>query len=444
MALKNLEIMRTPYDSASRGSTIGIVFGEDSPTAAAPDGNKAGVSHINLENVSVWGFYKGVEYRANSCITRHYGVDIFRCTYGIYKVQYDNAGENYSYFGGTIYNNTHGIYTEEGDFHFFGTSFDYMTSSYIWAKGGGQVFLNSCFIERRDKVNLPTQFIAEDTGIIVINNTRFTIEFLNDATVKLFKSTGVGSAGIVIRDSFYSVKAFRSDGTQIGTPTENVTMIDGSGVVDFQNTRSFDTSDYNHYFLNEASSTNRKSIDLEITGSNGTITGRYTSPNTTITQDLTTFESGTFSYKIDKTTAAGITSTVRIYVPLKKNSTGKVGWRIRGQKVNGAGFTQTQSWASVIPFGKDNTYNQSLTASDGSTVQVPTTFRTHFVTKTAPITGGSTSIAFNTGSWSWGVQYNTGTTSVRPMWANYYIIDFDLTSIGAITLFLDRIEFFEF
>jgi hypothetical protein len=124
--------------NSTNGSVKGILY------TSASD-----VSHISVENVAISNFGIGESFEENSYLIHHFNVDIYQCAVGTQNLTgFTNNGENFSYTGGTIFNNGVNVILTNGggSYNFVNTSFDYPTTAQFTLTSGQLNFTN-CHIE---------------------------------------------------------------------------------------------------------------------------------------------------------------------------------------------------------------------------------------------------------------------------------------------------------
>jgi hypothetical protein len=127
----------TILGAASNGGQIGIALRTGAPGQS---------SRIALRNLVIESIGLGIDFGARTYLCQSYSVQIFDCGTGVAFTSSDDAGENISFYGCSIFNTGLGVENRGGAFaNFVGCSFDYCTRRFL---GLGLNQFTNCWFEK--------------------------------------------------------------------------------------------------------------------------------------------------------------------------------------------------------------------------------------------------------------------------------------------------------
>lgn len=408
------------------GKSSGTVRSSSTALTIDSSVNGSGVAHIDLTKLNIKGFSVGIKYCNHAYLIRHNSLDIFDCTTCLLMPSgYIDYGENISFYGCTFYNSGTAVTIQypSGEFDFFGCSFDY--NSLDFYINSSVVMLSQCHIEGDCRMN-----VSGSGAILQINNSR--IVFQNTFAYAPF-NVSTDCEGISIKDCYIDGGLFNTTG--------KYDIITGGGKVKIEGSKSYNVyTGFFHNFLNENSlNFSPKHVDAEVFSYiNNEIYNVLSAKNINITKDTDVFESGSFSTKITKQFGAYSPSGCYIFVKLQPN-TKRVSYRLRWKSdinipINIIDFYTM--WADAIRSKKIVTAN----TNNHSQVHIKDIYLTQ-LTKTEDLGHIGMWVSLNN-SWS---TFDPGAIqSIRPNWANYFVIGLNLNIMPAGSIYIDKLEVYEF
>ena len=182
-------------------------------------------AHLAVEDTIVIGFKHGVRLGSNAYLLNFYHTQLTDNATGFYAPTTNidgslvtNAGENISYFGGSIFACGIGFYNSQGgaDFNFVGTSFDFNGSTSV-VLTNGQASFSGCHFEGTPRAvrvtgntfstfNAPYFLAVGDTDRFVENQGYMTISggrifCTNTSTSCLYSDNRLTATGLHIQSS---------------------------------------------------------------------------------------------------------------------------------------------------------------------------------------------------------------------------------------------------
>lgn len=398
--------------------------------------NGSGVAHINLTKLNIRGFSTGIKYCNHAYLIRHTSVDIFDCdTCIIMPSGYSDYGESISFYGCTFYNSGTAVNLQNpsGEFHFFGCSFDY--NSLEFDINSSVTMLSQCHIEGSCRMK-----ISGSGGTLQINNSRLV--FQDTSTYAPF-NVSTNCEGVYIKDSYIDGGLFNNTG--------KYDIVTGGGIVKIEGSKSYNiyTGFFTNYLNENSLNLSPKHVDAEVFSyTDNEIYNTLSAKNISVTKDTSVFESGAFSTKITKQFGAYSSSGCYLLVKLQPN-TKRVSFRLRW-KSNISILTNTidfyTMWADALRGQKIITTTTINKTGPGSTDNHTHTYGkdiylTNFA-KTQELSHLGPWISINT---DWSTFAPGGVQSVRPSWANYFVIALNLAILnGPGSIYIDRLEVHEF
>jgi hypothetical protein len=394
---------------STRSNMSGIVF--DSSI------NGTGVAHIDINKLNVKGFNIGIEYRNHAYLIRHNSVDIFDCNTCVSMPdKYVDYGENLIFDKCTLYNSELAVNCAfpSGEMFFNHCSFDYNAVTFNILSS--VVHCNLCHIEGKNIFQL------KGTGAsLQIDNSRLV--YMDTSNYKPF-NVSPECSGVHIKDSYINGGMFNKNG--------KTDIIDGGGRVFIEG--SYDYNNFGGFFsnfLNEASASYPfKMIDSEIFNSQpARIINILDSGNINISKDNTVFETGSYSYKINKKIVMGIDEGVNIVFKLRPNTT-HISYRIRWKSDVSIPTNFIDCWHNFVYVGKQ----KNLITNNGKKILlsniIDTSDRLHI--------GSWVSI---NGTWNTFIGF---VPVIKPLNSNAFKLTMNLKQMRVGNIWIDKIEVYEF
>lgn len=395
----------------------------------------SGVAHIDLSKINIRGFATGIKYCNHAYLIRHTSVDIFDCDICLFMPSgYSDYGENISFYGCTFYNAGTAVKIQNpaGELNFFGCSFDY--NSLEFDINSSVAMLSQCHIEGSCKMN-----ISGSGGTLEISNSR--LAFQNTSPYAPF-NVSTDCEGIYIKDCYIDGGLFNTTG--------KYNIVTGGGVVKLQGSKSYNI--YTGFFTNYLNENNLnfspKHLDAEVFSyTDNEIYNVLSAKNISVIKDTTVFESGTFSTKITKQFGAYSSSGCYLFVKLQHN-TRRVSYRLRWKSninipTNTIDFYTI--WADALRGQKVITTTTIDKTGTGATDNHIHTYGEDiylsYFAKTQDLGHMGMWISLNT---SWSTFAPGAIQSVRPNWANYFVIGLNLNLMPAGSIYIDKLEVYEF
>jgi hypothetical protein len=380
----------------SAGS-IGILF-------STPTGSGEGTSHIMTQNVGLYEFETGIEFRSRAYVQNFLGCDVAGCGTCVNMPSgHTDYGERVTFVGCTLYNSDLGfnINNANGAFHFLACSLDYNAEQ--GHVHSGKVFLSDCHVESSNYTSPP--FIVDSTDGTYLCIRGGWILCTGANTVSLVDNSG----------TCYIDSAFINN---FGSATY---LISGAGVGRVVKTASYATHG-NPFFGSETGENTiidggfegSSVIDAFIADDTAPITSRVTGTNIALTTSSTYAHSGAKSLKAQKTFGGGSACDFAVYgfVHPGEFYRGQIWYRKPGAEL-GTIYISTY-WARLE------------TGSDG----VP------LIIKSTAI--GSTTVNLSAADTGWVQVINGEPVPRAPGWANALLIYVNMGSfIGPGTVYFD-------
>lgn len=252
-------------------------------------------SHLNLRDLNIHNFYKGLEFRTYCYLVRIQSTDIFYCDYCIEAPDGgEDYGENFSFNNCCLYNSLYGILNNNkyASIFFNNCSIDY-NAYQISNNESTPINLVNCHIEGYGKFKGNMNFTQCHMAFTNVENI-FNTE--NSASINF-------------------------DMCSIAVPQCSVQMVEtGNGIVNFNNCIHPAVTSIVDCDLNDnSSSMMKKQIELFVQDSNWTRNGLFDCSSGTINRDNEVKEIDDWSYKISKTTATNETG-LYLFMMLHKKS----------------------------------------------------------------------------------------------------------------------------
>jgi hypothetical protein len=396
--------------------------------------NNSAIAHIDLEKINIHGFATGIAYKNHAYLIRHYSLDIVDCTKHLYLPSgYTDAGENITFYGCTFYNGGTAVTigNSNGDFAFFGCSFDYNSQEFDISSS--LVLLSQCHIEG------DIEKVSGNGGTLQISESRLI--YHNTSSYTPF-DVSTDCKGIFIKNCYIDGGTFNGTGKYDMVANGGTVKIEGSkgyGIyVDF----------FTNYLNTNSMNFSPKNLDTEVYSYlDGAIFNTLKAKNITITRDTSVFESGTFSTKFYKTYGAYSASGFYIFVKLQSN-TRRANYRIRWKSdiaIPANAMSINLMWASCAR--RQNmitTTTIDATSTGGSDKHTHTFAEDIYLTQLSQTQsivdiGQWVSLSNNWSTFSGIIQ------SIKPSWANYLVFKVDLNVVsGSPSIYIDKLEVYEF
>lgn len=397
--IKNLELV-----SILENNNTGIYFKSEY--------ENSGVSHIDLEKITIHGFSRGVEYSDHAYLIRHYSVDIYNCNICLYMggTGFD-YGENISFYGCAFYNSTTAVYNNNsnGGFMFTQCSFDYNLTSFNCERGC--MFLNNCWIEGGGRI-----LISSNDGAYITIDNSMVIMLDNPDGLVPFDVDGKLVFNNCFVSGFHCNELFRE-------------LNEGIGLVQFNNSKSYGVCDLFNQRLGINSVTLSKYFDVESINGTKEQATPHIRQNAHVTFDTEVKETGDCSVKLRKEFGVGSNSAFRFFLPIKSE---RFGVRIRvksEQELSGVPFKISYVACNQKALHIESTTNPGLWYSKNVYAQSQEKGVNNYDLHT---------------SWHWVEMFTSD--SKLPKWANGIVIDIDLFNydMSNKSIYVDRIELYEY
>ncbi|MBK3745450.1 hypothetical protein G3A39_40510, partial [Paraburkholderia aspalathi] len=431
----NLEIAKN-IEFAGNGICNGLRFMGSSSNKAA--------SHLLFNSLNVHDFVDGYSFFNNSYILNFLNCDGFNCTGNVFYMPggSTNAGERITIIGGTYYNSNRILYAGSGEWYFTNSSFDF-SKHLVFAQG--IVTFNDChgeFITGEGYDNIIEVTYFDNMGyqpkcsVIIKGGEWLNLATKSNYVVKFVNAT----ARLACRCIFDRIFGFNIQPLSGYWATGNGRLyVTGLASTAWSAAMSPLTQIENN-LLADGGFEDVSATPLDcfyVSADSGTITGRFTSSNLTVSTSNSYAYEGTKSLKIVRTGGVLSNATVSLLVPLTENN---VGMRFKMNKPTpGTGAIRIEAYWAL--------------AGDLYGAAAPVVRKTLFVD-----TGASYAFTGATAGWvdytaftGWQdmlgmIKYNR-TSKEKPAWANCIQIRIVTASMnagaGAEELYFDKFEVYE-
>lgn len=261
-------------------------------------------SHLVLEGLNIHNFYEGIKFGSYTYLVRIVNTDVFYSDYCIKINEGLDSGENILFDKCALYNSLYCIYNlnEYASITFNATSIDY-NEHFTYNTSNAPLKLIGCHVEGD---------LGDFIGNTIINGSHLVL--MKPENVFKVKE----NERIIISDSYISV------------PKKSVNMVNGEGVVSFNNCTYEKSSNIVDNDLNlNSSSVYKKEFDVQVSDSSGNRNTKWSCTDGYVENDFTYKETGERSLKVIKKTQKNIPLYLDMLFKRKNPSSSKFRIKIR-------------------------------------------------------------------------------------------------------------------
>ena len=405
--VSDLYILGAQHRNSTSGVT-GVLF-----SSLPSNGGSTGPSHTSLHGVSVNQCYLGFEYGEHTYLVTNYHCEASDCAIGVHTLSTSvDSGENLRWVGGAIFNNHLAIKLEciNTDLKLDGTSIDYNTL--IANISAGTLQMINCHCESSDYATTPIVVSGNGVGVIV-SGGRWLLSASAPHTCPYWVSLDNPFASFVMRGT-----AMNNANTASGyfaTGPGYIKIDDISAEYQYHGNCMM-LSDQRSRFVDGGFEQPSIVDDIYIAADTAAITDRHTGANLSLAISTDSPHSGAQCLKVTKVGGGGSPASFNIAIPVASlDQIGSSLWFKAGTANVGPMFI-AYAWQKYPV----STVGYTPTVEPGPSGNL-------FASLSVDMSAAST----------WTQQIAHGDTVRAPAWATHYVININISSVGAGTMYFD-------